>query len=446
MAGGRFDKLAGKVRPGTYINFESTRVGTVGVSERGIVVIPFIGHDYGPAKEFIHITNAAPDAEAAKLGHSIYDDNDNMLLVREAMKNAAEVYIYIAAAAGTKATGTGGGVKATARYGGTRGNKLAYAIVANPVDGFDITVSLDGATVNLYEGIKTIAELVAKNDPYILFEAAASSTSLAAVAGVTLANGANGESKNADVSDFLDAIEGVKFNALCFPSTETTLCAAAKTKIKYLRENVGKGVIGVLADTDADYEGIINVTNSVVVDGKALTNAQATAWVAGASAGASYIQSNTYKQYEGAETVSSIKTHEQAVAAIQNGEFFFSFSEEGKVVAEYDINSLVTVTTGKDDSYKKNRVIRVFDTFAESVQLNFPPNKYPNSPDGWDIMEGVGRSILKQFADAGAVKNVDYDNDFIVDREKSVGDETYFNVGLEAVDSAEKLYFTVATR
>ena len=61
-------------------------------------------------------------------------------------------------------------------------------------------------------------------------------------------------------------------------------------------------------------------------------------------------------------------------------------------------------------------------------------------------MEGVGRSILKQFADAGAIKNVDYDNDFLVDREKSVGDETYFNVGLEAVDSAEKLYFTVATR
>lgn len=446
MAGGRFDKLAGKVRPGTYINFESTRVGTVGVSERGIVVMPFIGHDYGPAKEFIHITNAAPDAESAKLGHSIYDDNTNMLLVREALKNASEVYIYIAAATGTKATGTGGGVKGTARYGGSRGNKLAYAIAANPVSGFDITVTLDGATVNLYEGVATIADLVAKNDAYITFEAASDSSTLAAVAGVTLSNGANGVSANNDVTAFLDAIEGVKFNALCFPSTETTLCAAAKSKIKYLRENVGKGVIGVLANTAADYEGIINVTNGVVVDGHTLTAAQATAWVAGATAGATYVQSNTYKQYDGATAINGVKTHEAAVAAIQNGEFFFSYSEEGKVVAEYDINSLVTFTDKKDDTYRKNRVIRVFDTFAESVQLNFPPNKYPNSPDGWDVMEGVGRSILKQFADAGAIKNVDYDNDFLVDREKSVGDETYFNVGLEAVDSAEKLYFTVATR
>lgn len=446
MAGGKFDKLAGKVRPGTYINFESTRVGTVGVSERGIVVMPFIGHDYGPVKEFIHITNAAPDAEITKLGHSIYDDNDNMLLVREALKNASEVYIYIAGAVGTKATGTGGGVKATAHYGGTRGNKLAYAIVANPVGGLDVTVTLDGTTVNVYEGLKTVAELTAKNDSYIDFVASGTATDLSAVAGVTLAGGVDGTSANTDVSAFLDAIEGVKFNALCFPSTESSLCAAAKTKIKYLRENVGKGVVGVLANTNADYEGIINVTNSVVVDGKELTAAQATAWVAGASAGASYVQSNTYKEYDGATAIVGAKKHEEAVAAIQNGEFFFSYSEEGKIVAEYDINSLVTFPTGKDNTYRKNRVIRVFDTFAESVQLNFPPNKYPNSPDGWDVMEGVGRSILKQFADAGAIKNVDYEADFLVDREKSEGDETYFNVGLEAVDSAEKLYFTVATR
>ena len=58
----------------------------------------------------------------------------------------------------------------------------------------------------------------------------------------------------------------------------------------------------------------------------------------------------------------------------------------------------------------------------------------------------MGRSILKTFEDAGAIKNVAYDVDFSVDREASTGDQTFFNVGLEAIDSAEKLYFTVATR
>ena len=61
-------------------------------------------------------------------------------------------------------------------------------------------------------------------------------------------------------------------------------------------------------------------------------------------------------------------------------------------------------------------------------------------------MEGIGKTILKQFAEAGAIAAVDYDNDFLVDRELSQGDETFFNVGLQPVDSAEKLYFTIATR
>lgn len=441
MAGGKFDKLAGKVRPGTYVNFESTKVGTVGVGERGIVVIPFIGHAYGPVKQFITITNAAPDAERAKLGYSVYDDNDNMLLVREAMKNAATVIIYITAS-GTKAVGNGGGLSAEAVHGGVRGNDLAFSVVSNPVGGFDVTVTLGGAIMSTYEGINSADELA--GDAYIKFTAAGEKIS--AVAGVNLAGATATESANADVTDFLDAIEGVKFNAVAFPVVDEALLTAFKSKIKYLRDNVGKGVIGVATGLVADYEGIINVTNSVIVEGRELTNAQATAWVAGATAGASYVQSNTYKVYDGATGIVGVKTHEQAVAAIKNGEFFFSLSEEGKVVAEYDINSLVTVPVGKDDSYKKNRVIRVFDTFNESVQLNFPPNKYPNSPVGWDIMEGVGRSILKEFENAGAIKNVDYEADFLVDREASVWDQTYFNVGLEAVDSAEKLFFTVATR
>ena len=136
---------------------------------------------------------------------------------------------------------------------------------------------------------------------------------------------------------------------------------------------------------------------------------------------------------------------EEYVAAINEGHFAFSISEENKIVAEYDINSLTSFKQPKDETYRKNRVIRVLDTFQESVQLNFPPNKYANSATGWDIMEGVGKSILKQFEDVGAITNVDYDADFLVDRTASYGDKTYFDVNLQPVDSAEKLFFTVHT-
>lgn len=442
MAGGTFDKSVGKVRPGTYINFEASNQSTLGSSDRGTVLIPLINHSYGPEKEFITISNESVDSAIDKLGYSVYDDDPSMLLIREAFKNASTVIVYIAKA-GTKAAGTGGGLSATAKYGGSRGNALSYSVVANPVAGFDVSVYLDGSTVEAFEGVTDVSALA--DSKYITFTDS-EGTSLEAAAGVSLTGGTDGTAANSDIAAFLDNIESVNFNTLAFPVTEESLLAACVTKIKYLRENVGRGVKAVVPDYKADYEGIINVTNSVVINGVTLSNAQATAWVAGADASATNVQSNTYKIYVGAESVAGAKTHEQAVAAIQNGEFFFSYSENGDVIVEYDINSLTSFTDRKDKSYSKNRVLRVFDSFAESIRLNFPPNKYSNNENGWDIMDGMGRSILKQFFDAGAIRNVDYDSDFAVVRGESKGDSTYFNVGLQPVDSAEKLYFTVKTR
>lgn len=446
MAGGTFDKLAGKTRPGTYINFESTRQDTLGNSERGAVLLPLIGHNWGPAKTFITLSASAPDAERMKLGYSVYDDtNPQMLLIREAFKNAAKVIVYITES-GEAAKATATPLTVTARYGGTRGNAIRFSVVANPVGGFDVSVFLDAEKTAVYEGVTTVEELIAASveDALVVFTGTGD---LVAVAGTNLSGGTDVSSSNSDVTSFLDKIEAVKFNTLCFPVTEATLHTAAQTKIKYMRENMGKGVQVVMPDADTpDYEGVINVTNAVVVNGTSLTHAQACAWVSGVTAAASCVKSNTYAVYTGATDIVDAKSNEEAIAAINNGEFFFSFSEEGKVVVEYDINSLTTFDKPKDKTYRKNRVIRVFDAFAEAIQLNFPPNKYDNSPTGWEVMKGIGQTILKTFEDMGAIKNVDYDGDFLIDESLSSGDETYFNVGLEAVDAAEKLYFTIKTR
>lgn len=442
MAGGTFSRSAGKVRPGTYINFEATNQTASGSPDRGIVLIPLINHSYGPEKEFITLSAQSPDSEIHKLGFSVYDDNPSMLLIREAFKNAATVIVYIVKS-GIKAAATGGGLSAEARYGGSRGNSLKFSVSANPVSGFDIRVYLDGYEAEIFEGVTSVTDL--ENSRYISFTVS-EGAEISDTAAVSLTGGDDGKTENADITSFIDNMEKVRFNTLAFPVTDEALLAACKTKIMYLRENAGMGVKAVVADYKADYEGIINVTNSVVIDGMELTNAQAAAWVAGADAAAANTQSNTHKIYVGAEAVSNPKTHEEAVAAIQNGEFFFSYSENGDVVVEYDINSLTTFTDKKDVSYSKNRVLRVFDSFAEALRLNFPPNRYSNNETGWAVMESMGRSILKQFLDAGAIQNADYNADFTVVRGESVGDSTYFNVGIQPVDSAEKLYFTVKTR
>ncbi len=443
MAGGTFDKSVGKIRPGTYVNFKATSQDTIEESSRGIALIPLINTDYGPAQEMITLTSSSPDAAAAELGYSIYDDDEsgNMLLIREAFKNAATVIVYICTAGTTAATGTGGGLSATAKHSGTRGNALTYSVSANPISGYDVDVYLDGSKVEAFEGITTASELASSE--YITFEA---NGELSEISGISLSGGANGTTENSDITEFLDAAENIKFNTVAIPLEDSSILTAVATKVKYMRENEGKKVQAVVPNmTSPDYEGIINVTNSYALDDTELTTAQATAFVAGITAGASYTTSNTYKEVKGATAVVNAKTHEQAVAAINNGEFFFSISEAGAVIVEYDINSLVTYEDGKDESYRKNRVIRVLDAFNDSLVSNFPPNKYANSSLGWDIMEGIGKSILKLYYEAGAIDDVDYDSDFLVDRENSSGDKTYFNVSIKPVDSAEKLFFTVTT-
>lgn len=447
MAGGKFDKLAGKVRPGTYMNFESTRSDTVGTSERGTVIIPLLKPSYGPAGSYIELTNAGPDAAYAKLGYSVYDSDPNrqMLLIREAFKNASKVLVYIPKE-GTKAVAKNElepNLTATAKHGGTRGNALTVTVAANPVGGFDVTVSLAGNTVAYYEGLSTVDDLIAQDCEYVTFTG---SGALAAIAAMNLTGGTDATAQNDDLTTFMDTWEKVKFNTVAMPVTDSSMKAAIKTKIKYLRESMGRGVQAVVPDFPADYEGIISIKNGYAIDDDKLSAAEATAWVAGASAGASYVESLTYDAVDGATDLVDALTHEEYVDAINKGHFAFSISEENKVIVEYDINSLTSFKQPKDETYRKNRVVRVMDTFQEAIQLNFPPNKYANDSDGWDIMEGVGKSILKQFAEAGAITDVDYDNDFLVDRDASYGDKTYFNVNLKPVDSAEKLFFTTHTR
>lgn len=81
------------------------------------------------------------------------------------------------------------------------------------------------------------------------------------------------------------------------PKTESEATFAAF--IKRLRDGQGQKVQGVTANYAGDYEGIINVTEGVLLeDGTEVTPDKATAWVAGASAGATFNQSLTFVEYE----------------------------------------------------------------------------------------------------------------------------------------------------
>lgn len=444
MAGGTFKLSSPKVRPGAYVVTKNGKQPTASNAPSGIAIIPLIGYDWGPRGEMIHLTNESPDAAKVKFGRSIYDDNECMVMLRLMFLNATEVYTYIAGG-GEKAKGTitlkSGTGNVTAKYPGTLGNKLKVVSVANPEGGFDVSVVLDGSEVELIEGATKVTDL--KSDCVDF----AGEGELAAFASASLTGGTNEDSKvNASVATFLDMAEKIKFNYMALPTSEASLITAAVTKIKYIRNSIGWKCGLVVANSAADYENIYNLTNAIEYAGEELTIPQSTAWLAGAAAAAGYTTSLTYTTVTGATGVVGTKTNEESIQAIKKGETFFTISESGDVILEYDVNSKVTFTQDDPTDILKGRPCRVYDSFANDLLLTFVPGRFNNDPTGWTVMEGLGRAILKAYQNDGAIQNVDEENDFLVDRGASTGNSVYISCGIQPVDSAEKYYFTVIAR
>ena len=444
MAGGTFKLSSPKVRPGAYVVTKNGKQPTASNAPSGIAIIPLIGYDWGPRGEMIHLTNESPDAAKVKFGRSIYDDNECMVMLQLMFLNATEVYTYIAGG-GEKAKGTitlkSGTGNVPATYPGTLGNKIKVVSVANPEGGFDVSVVLDGSEVELIEGATKVTDL--KSD-YVDF---AGEGELAAFASASLTGGTNEDSKvNASVATFLDMAEKIKFNCMALPTSEASLITAAVTKIKYIRNSIGWKCGLVVVNSATDYENIYNLTNAAEYAGEELTIPQSAAWLAGALAAAGYTSSLTYKIFTGATGVVGAKTNEEAIQAIKKGEIFFTVSESGDVIVEYDVNSKVTFTQDDPTDILKGRPCRVYDSFANDLLLTFVPGRFNNDPTGWSVMEGLGRAILKAYQNDGAIQNVDEENDFVVNRGASSGECVYFTCGIQPVDSAEKYYFTVIAR
>lgn len=446
MAGGVYKLSQPKVRPGTYVNVKNGRQPTAAGSTRGVAMIPLMGYDWGPRDKWIIISADSPDGHIAELGRSIYDDtNDSMIMLQLMLIGATTVYAYIPEGgekAKKKMEVAGVTMDVTAKYPGTLGNTIKVVSVANPVKGFDVSIVMNGSDVELFESVEKVEGLIGKSE----YVDVTGSGSLAAFASQTLAGGSDGAEGNKGITDFLDKAEKVRFNCMCFPSEDTSLRTALLTKIKYIRESIGWKCQAVAPNFDADYEGIINLVNSFVYGDKALTTTLACAWLAGMTAGADYVTTLTYAKVVGATAVVGEMNNEASIAAIQAGKTFFSVDETGNVILEYDINSRVNIDAETPQDIRKNRPLRVYDTFANDLLITFVPGKFDNDEDGWGVMEGLGRSMLQNYQDDGAITNVDLDADFLIDQGRSIGDSTYITVGLQAVDSADKFYINVIAR
>lgn len=448
MNGGTFTPGTEKKRPGIYFNFKTTAQQRITLGDRGTVALP-ITMSWGEPKTFISISGI--EDLNKKVGLNI--DDKSLLLFREAKKKAQTVLLYRLNEGEPAKAQISENFNVLANYGGQKGNEVTIQVTENVLDSTkrDV-VTYVGTDIVDKQVVTDVKEL--KQNKYVSFSGEGEVT---ITAGVTLSGGKNGVPSVADYTAFLEEAEIEYFDVIALPNnTSEQLKATFVAFIKRLRDDQGRKVQGVVANYAADHEGIINVTSGVVLeDGTEITPAKATAWVAGASAGANFNQSLTFVEYEGAVDTLERLDNDQVEYRLSQGEFLFTFDARDRTVSvEKDINSLTSYTTEKNKTFGKNKIIRVLDAINNDLTRELKDliklrkangNDIPASDDGLQLVKTLITQYLTQLQDGSGITGFDSETDITIALNED-RDGFLIDLAVQPVDAAEKFYFNVEVK
>lgn len=438
IGGGTFT-VQNKILPGAYINFVA--LGSVAkMGARGVAALP-LELNWGPENKVFSIY--AEDFNKTSMNVFGYDPTAaDLLLVREGMKRARTLLIYRVNSGGTKASAEVGGMTVTAAWGGTRGNAISVAVLANADDAtkVDVVTYLDGMAVDSQTVVKASGSAGLKANDFVTFGSVAA---LDVDVATPLTGGTNGTVNGAAHTAALNGFEVETFNVIGYPGTDEAVKSLYAAFVKRLRDDEGKKIVGVLHDYKGDHMGLINVKNGVVLtDGTVVTGDKAVAWVAGASAGAEVNESLTNTAYDDAVDVDVKYTKSQFEAAIQAGEFVF-YADYGKARVLTDINSLTTFGNGVSEDWTSNRVIRVLDGWANDVARIFGESYIglvTNSDTGRQLFKADLVSLALQYQGIDAIS--DFKSEDITVQQGNGKRDVAVDSALKPNDSMEKLYMT----
>lgn len=198
-------------------------------------------------------------------------------------------------------------------------------------------------------------------------------------------------------TEALNWAETVKFDYLVIPDIQTADLATVTSWVGSQREN-GKMIKAILPNHSADKEYIINfTTDSIKVGEVTYTSAQYCGRIAGLIAGTPLNISTTYQVLPEVDSVESY-TKSQLNTAIANGEFVI-FHDGEKVKVGRGINSLVTTTVDKGESFKKIKIVDILDLYFQDITRTISDKyigKYPNSYDNKALLLTAIQAYHKQ--------------------------------------------------
>ena len=439
MAGGIFYSQ-NKIRPGAYINFKRHDEELELKGTRGIVTV---GLDLAWGADDTLIEVSASDMtngqSLAKVGLMSSDAEAKILNLILANANIAKVYKLNKG--GQKASGTvGSNLKVTAKHAGTFGNKIAILVTQDGTV-FEVNTYANGYLVDT-QRVMAITDL--ENNAFVEFSGEGELEEIAV--SQLLTGGVDAETTATTAYNAMfELLKMSKWNTLAIANNAEAINPLVTNFIRMMRDNEGKYVQAVVANMEeADYEGIINNVNGAVINGVEVSAVEFTAYVAGITAGASAVESNTGKVVEGATKIVGQLTNDEIITALKTGKFVLSTNQDGRIKVEQDINSLHTY---EDLSYNftKNRVIRVLDEIGSSIQSiweNTFLGKVSNNADGRDLFKATIITYLQGLQNSGAIQNFGGSDDVEVEAGDNI-DAVIANIKVQPVDSMEFLYLTV---
>lgn len=421
--------IENKVIPGAYINFVTTKRGSVTFNERGVGVLA-MELDWGSG---IVIAERESIREDSKKLFGYDYDNRNMICIREFFRHADKLIAYNINSGGRAATFVYG----AAAKEGARGNDLTVVISEN-VDSagkFDVDVYLDSELVNS----QTIAagnEYV-KND-FIEWK----NTTTEIVKGTyKLSGGTTGNMTGSVITNFCKAIEEYSFNAVAVLVDDEDIEEVMIEFTKRMREEKGIKFQCVTLNVNGDHEGVVTVYNGSNRSG--YPGYYILAWVCGALAGCPINESLTNMKYDGELEIATNGADSAVERAVKYGYFLFH-KVDGETRVLKDINTFRSFTESKGAVMQNNQTVRVCDQIAADVAALFCQyyiGKVPNDKAG---RNSLWSELVKYHENLMAIRAIeDFDEE---DIEVSQGEDKTSVVISETilpVNAMDKLYMKV---
>lgn len=415
-----------KVLPGAYINFVSKTRAISGISERGVIALPF-KIDWGPEKKIFTVTASEFLKNSIKIFGYDYGSPE-LFAIREIFKNASEAKIF-RLGSGKKATATIDDLTVTALYGGARGNSIKIKIV-KPVSGDTVTVcTFMQETLVDEQTVSSVKQLV--DNDFVCFSTSVDKPVVNSNAGVNLLGGTDDNLTNQAYQDFLNLIEAEAFNVLLFDGDDEISKSLFTNFTKRLRDDEGVKFTTILHNyAKANYEGVISLNG----------NKSFIYWLGGALASCNLNESVTNKIYDGELLVEQKFTNSQLKDFVENGEIvFYNDNYQNRVLK--DINTFTNFSPEKNSDFSNNQIIRILDACANdiaSVFNNFYLGKMQNDSIGRDIFKS---EIIDYFSKLQSIRAIDnfVDSDIQIFKGEEKGD-VILNIAIQPISCVEKLY------